>query len=628
MKQIPNDTLIYDIETWTFNNMNNVEPHLVRFIGCYSYKTNEYIFLDDINEFKRLVKKHKYVVGFNNKNYDNKVLRKYGITFDYKIIIDLYRIIQDRAALIKWKNSILAYHLPSMTLDDVSKELKLVNEDTSKKKIDYSILEKEEYTNEEIKQWKEYTLRDIEVTKKLFEWFINQFDSWKFHLNEKDKRNLKYITSSTAVYAYKVVCHRLGIEEEYNEYGSSSDNEYHTGAYVSYPAGQKFEGKIYCLDFNSLYPHCFIQANLFGRLKNGEQGYNGNGQIDILGTYNDKQLHPISKVLMDIYKERVELKKLKDPREMGLKIVLNSLYGATRNPAFKHIYDQLLGEDCCRIAQYCIRTAKKIFKQNGYMTICCDTDSLYFQLQDNQTEEDMLKIKDEVIKEIKSNLSFPSDTFDMGIDYRIKCIHFVYGDQTEDKVELDEDDKMNKQFGLIKKNYCFLTEEDKVIIKNLNVTKRSCSQLSKKIFWEKIVPIFKEEKTILATQNEIINWIKEYLEQDIKLIMKRFSVRNLSAYKSKTCMSAQIHEYIPKDKKYKLGPGFHFLLPNKKFGVGKGLGKYCTYEEYTKYCTFNDLNLNVIIKELKYFIKDFQEILLRKKKQKPLDKLYKQIELW
>ncbi len=58
------------------------------------------------------------------------------------------------------------------------------------------------------------------------------------------------------------------------------------------------------------------------------------------------------------------------------------------------------------------------------------------------------------------------------------------------------------------------------------------------------------------------------------------------------------------------------------------MAKYCTIQEYKKYLTYNDLNLNPILKELKYFNSEFELEILRKKKYIPIEKRMEQKGLW
>lgn len=369
--------LIYDIECATFGfDVSETTKHKLKYFGAYSYKTNQFYFLINKTEIQNLINQHQIIVGFNNKYYDDPILEQEQIKLQGKIIIDLKKTIDQRAGLIPFQNSFLSYILKSYSLDCITRTLGLAKNEP-KMEMDYALFNKENPSEEELKIFKEYTLRDIELTKKLFDWIYEKFDSWKHHLNQNDQENLKHLSCAPSVYAYKVLCKRCDFEEEY----TNTKERYNqgVGGYVAYPAQEKVEGDVYCLDFTSLYPHIIIQCNLYGRNKEREEGWNGNDIIKTDGFYNTDKMHTVSKVLMDIYQERKQLQREKNPIEYGLKIVLNIVYGLLRNPTFKNVYDKVAGNDCCIIGQQWIKYARKEFMEAGYFVFYTDTDSVYLQ---------------------------------------------------------------------------------------------------------------------------------------------------------------------------------------------------------------------------------------------------------
>ena len=83
------DILIYDIET---DGLNTKEVKL-KWFGCYSYIDDEYYLIEnDIEKIKELLKRHRVLVGFNNKAFDNEVLVNNGFDLNYKLIIDLFEM--------------------------------------------------------------------------------------------------------------------------------------------------------------------------------------------------------------------------------------------------------------------------------------------------------------------------------------------------------------------------------------------------------------------------------------------------------------------------------------------------------------------------------------------------------
>ena len=161
--------------------------------------------------------------------------------------------------------------------------------------------------------------------------------------------------------------------------------------------------------------------------------------------------------------------------------------------------------------------------------------------------------------------------------------------------DLDPDDKINQYRGLLRKNYIYVTKDNRVVIKNLGIKKKSNTPLSRKIFWDILVPKIKQGQ-IKFSKLFIQEMIHILLEKDIMLMALRKDVGTCEQYKSKTSLVYQISE--------KYGSGIHFLIPNTK-GIGIGKGKsFCTKEEFDKYkLTIRDIDLSNVMKELDYFIK-------------------------
>ena len=602
---IHSDTLVMDIETLTFGKPDSSKDRL-RIFGCYSYKTGKVYLLRDKNDIQKIINAHKYLVGFSNvgtKNepgYDNPILEREGFNLKYKIIMDLKNIIKSRASQMKIKKGLLNDLLMEYSLDYITRTVGIVDDKTAKMDIDYKLFQKEKWTADEMKLVCEYTKRDILVTKKLYEFVEDFFSGLKPFLNEEDVRKKVYLTSSIAKFGYKAICKAMNWEEKYNKEGNSGDRI--GGGYVSYPAGEKFSGDIYLWDYNSLYPFVMLMCNLHGRKKevDDRDTWSGGDEWKIEGTYYSDELSGVGQLIKKWYKERQILKKKGDKREYTIKIILNAaLYGLLNNAYYELLFDRVAGGDCTRIGRQWTKYARKKFREAGYKNIYSDTDS-FFILDPFNDKEKLLKLKDKIIKEILITVPFPQDTFDMELEHEIKHIFFFRGKNKDDKdtdSEMDEDDFIHKPKNLIKKNYLFVTKDNKVVIKNLGIKKKSISPLSKKIFWEYLLPKIKEGQ-IKFSKTYLRNLIMELLEKDIKLACMRKEVGNFDQYKdtSPTCISAQIA------KAY--GSGIHFLIPNTKgIGVGKGK-KLCTLEEFNEHnMRVEHINLDNIWKELNYFIK-------------------------
>lgn len=596
-----NETLIYDLETATQGSRIDPTKDKLRVFGCYSYLTNKYYCLTKESDIRAVIKKHKYFVGFKNMQYDNCVLfnngyydlinkNNYG---DYrlkgKVNIDLMQIFKSRCGAMKIKEGMLGDLLMSFSLDYITKTLGLVDDGDGKiKGFDYDILKKPSWTKEEVKLIKDYTERDLEITKKLYEWCEEYFSGFKAFLTPKDVEDKCYLTSAVSVFTYKAICKELDLKEEYDD----AEGEKYGGGYVAYPAGESFEGIIIALDYNSLYPHIFSQCNLYSHNRFGK-GWNGNKKFKVKGWYNDEEMGAIEKLLMKFYSLRKEYKKVNDPREYAIKIIINTAYGLSGNPSFKHLYNQTTASDCTSLARQWVMLARTRLAEAGLEVIYTDTDSIYFRVNNG---ENYMNVKDNIVKEIKDNVPFPQDTFDLGIDYEISNMWFFKGKVVKDDDKyMDEMDIVNRPKGFMKKNYIFLTNSGEVVVKNLGVRKKSTSALSRHIFWEILVPRIKAERKVKWSKTFFKNLINELLAKDLELATVRFNVKGVSAYKNASQIQCQIAE--------RYGAGIHFLVPNKHFGIGKGTKKYCLVNEFKdKNMTIDDLDLTGVWSELGYFI--------------------------
>ena len=603
MAQIGDDVLIYDIETRTYGSPDPSKDKLKLF-GCYSYKTNKSYLLSNVEDIQKVVNAHKFVIGFNTETYDEPIIKRAGVSVEYKIRIDLYDVIKKRNAVIKIKEGLLKDLLMSYSLDYITKTLGLVNEEEGKKKIDYNLFMKDSWTEEELKIIKEYTFRDVEITKKLYEWIENYFEGFRDFLNEDDVKKKKYLTVGVPKYAYKAICKALHWTEEYAEHEDISEEDSISGGYVSFPSGEEFHSNetqnIYVLDFTSLYPHIMMQCNLHGRNKNmvmdNKLTWNGGGVWKVEGFYYADEMCGIAQLIKKWFGERVIYKKQGDKREYAIKIILNIFYGILNTVYYKKVCDVVAGGDCTRIGRQWIRYARKTFRDAGYGVAYTDTDSIYI-IDPFKNKEKMLVIKKGIIDYIKSTVPFPQDTFDMALEAEIKHLFFFKGENISEKdEEMDEDDFINKPKQLMKKNYIYVKTNGDVEIKNLGIRKKSNTPLSRKIFWEYLVPQIKEGK-IKFTKAYLRGLIMDLLQKDITLAALRKDVGPLEDYKkSPNGLQAQIAT--------KYGSGIHFLIPNLK-GIGVGKGKsYCTIEEFHKHnLRLEHIDLENVFNELEYFTK-------------------------
>jgi len=402
--------LIFDIETKTFGRPDGNRDEL-KFFGCYSYKTKKYYLLTNKEDIRKALRSHKFHVGFNTKFYDELVLKRsgFGSELYQGVSIDLYEIIKKRASIINIKEGNFNNIIMHYSLDYITKKIGLVNKEEGKiKDFDYDILKKDTWTQEELDLINTYTERDIMVTKKLYEWVEDYFSDFKELVTQSDIDNKTYLTCSPASFAYKVVCKRMGWQEVYDF--QTKESIPFEGGYVAYPAGEKFEGPILMFDFSSLYPNLFIMGNLFAtdcKCCEFHEKWTGNNFFKIDGGTCKKELHTLSIVLKEIYLKRAELKDKKNPKEQTYKIIINGLYGAISNPKFTNIYNLVAAMNCTSLGRQFIKYVRKRFKEEGYLNIMTDTDSVAVQVPNNKTEKEAEELANKITEELVSNMPFP-----------------------------------------------------------------------------------------------------------------------------------------------------------------------------------------------------------------------------
>lgn len=590
--------LIYDIETTT-KIKSDLTTHNIKYFGAYSLKYKKYFFIktDFENNIKKILKSHSWFIGFNNIEYDNEILKKYHCNIPKYKCLDLLQIIKRREGIIKIGNDQLKDKLINHKLDTVVKIILGVEKLSEKNdaglngilkknnfKSIYDLINKNNITPEEEKIILKYLKRDIDITHKLWKWIESYFESFKPFISEYDIKNYEHIKSSVAVYAYKVICKKANLKETYSH--SFEPFEKYEGGYVSEPKYEKIVGKIYCYDFNSLYPSIMIMGNIYNPTKEKLVGWNGGELFKTTQMYNKKNQSGISIAIKELYELRLRYKKQKDHREHAIKIVLNTIYGLLGNKNFKAVCDVVGAGDVTGLARQFIIYASKHFEKNGYEILYNDTDSCYI-LDKIDNFEKLEKVKDEIIKTIKSEMPFDFKHFNMGLDYKIKAMFFIS----------EFDKKLNRKV-FLKKNYAYITEDDKLIIKGFQVKKSNCSFLSKIIFEKYLMNEIIKNKELKFDKQTIHNYMFELFERNKKLAMTKFNLKNSENYKNDTSINYRL------SKKY--GEGEIFLIPVVKYGIGKGV-KYISLKEFNKLgLTFSDLNLQKFYDELSVFIKDIK----------------------
>lgn len=575
--------LILDLETTSLN----IDEAKIKFIGEYDIQKqlHKIIFLSEIKkqikDIQDNINQYDFVITFNGEQYDLPILKNHKIIIPRWKHIDLYNVFKKRAPLLR------SGGFRSYSLNNIAKEIGLK---IFKKEIDYKIFQKEEWAKEELKEIHEYIKQDLELTKGLWEFLEKKFKPFAEFISKEDANKLKHITSSPGAFAYKVITNLLGIKDDYD---NIEGNDEYEGAYVKEPTKETTRGNILYFDFASLYPMMYIHANLFSSKCNcckQEEKWHGNNKFKINGYYCSKKQGKIEELIKTLFLKRKEYKKNKDNREFALKIVLNSLYGISAKPSFKHLYSKYTASDCTALARQCILYAMNKFEIAEYEVIYADTDSCLIKLKEGQDKKECIELSKQISNEISSSFSFPFEEFNFKLEDELKYLQFFNGN----------DGKLNK------KNYLYINKNNEITIKGLDIIKKNCSELSVLIYEKYLKEQIIKNLDCKFDKEYINDLIKKIIQENKLIIAKQFTAKDFNKYKSKTSIYYMIRE--------KYGEGELMLIKNYKIGAGKGI-KYCSLKE-AKQLEIEDLNLEDVYKELSPFIKDYiKEPLIKKKKE-------------
>ena len=571
-----NDCLVVDIETDSLD----VDAAKIKFFGGYSYKYKSYFICNEHerDKMQQLINEHRILIGYNNAHFDCPIMSNVVnmLNVDYKIIFDCYSVLYkngkpNREDVIKHNGKQLSHLIPDRKLKSVLKALGLR---TNKGEIDYNLFKKDKLSPDELKEIINYLRKDLSGTRELFEFYVSYFKPFAKYVNVENVMKFDYVRSSMGSYTYSVICNLAGFDLEFNEYNPFKKPENHGGLVLEPVIGHS-RGKIYCVDFQSFYPHVMMQCNLYSPVSNGREGWSGGSMFpDLRGTYANDKMGKIERVLQNVYQERLRLKTARDPSELALKYVINTIYGISGSSVFKHVFNETTSGDCTYVGRTCLKLLVDEIEKNGMKVIYGDTDSCFVHTIHKKTpnaRENLMAICENVINKIKANVPFPVPTFSIGCD-----------------------EVINDMWIIGKKNYVALTNDNQITIKGLPIMKRNSSELGRKIF-NTLKPQIIERRNVKFPLSYVQNLIDEEISRDASVLGQLYVVKNPEAYKSPTSLQYQISK--------SLGEGSHVLIPNKTLGsIGKSK-KYCTIEEMKENnLNFDDLFLDKVYNELDPFI--------------------------
>lgn len=353
--------LFYDFEVFK-------RDWLVVIIDLYNQKKHVII-----NNFKKLTKfynenKNRIWAGWNSKNYDQYILKGILLKFNPKHINDF--IIKERR--MGWEYSKLFFKVPLINYDvknPLDHGLKfyegVMGNNIKETTVDFDL--NRNLTPREIERTVEYCTHDVEQT---IEIFLKRKDEFEAHMGLiklicNDRPLDLMLLSRTKPQLSAII-----LNSNYSDYDDEFD--------IDFPNTLKIEKYTEVLDwYKNPENHCYTKNGEknqlkihiagvphvfgFGGLHGAISKYKGEGyfiNMDVASLYPSLMLkyNLMSRSLKnpkkyeEIYKTRLEYKKEKNPLQLPLKLVLNSTYGAMKDPN-NSLYDPRQANRVCIYGQ-------------------------------------------------------------------------------------------------------------------------------------------------------------------------------------------------------------------------------------------------------------------------------------
>ena len=633
---------VIDINT---NFEDYVKFAKIKWLGMYSYLLDEYVELNVNAANQELIKEyidqHRTIVGFNNEEFDIPIMynndlmpEKRFLQVDCLVILGASTYQRHDGLPFKDRGKLMGYKFKKNSLKMMAEAMEL---DTQKGDIDYQIFLRNTWSTEETVEIIKYLKGDIKVTKEMFDKLWDFWMPFTEFIDDGNIKRLTWIRSSVASLTYQAACYKMGVECTYGEKSENPPEE--MGGNVIDPKYEEAT-QVWYLDFTSLYPNIDAMFNLFAEMTpnnlemetvgpmgngGGEKNiWHGNDLFQVKGYYDISEQHILSKDVVEKIKLRLKLKK-EDPTNpliYTLKIFLNSLYGVLRSPIFEQVHTPNAGWDTCWLGQQIQKYTEERMKQFGFETIAGDTDSIFVKLNDkskvphvtteNRFEDEKWYVKDclaTIVKEIKTNVPFPAETFDIDIEHYLEYVMWPFSLQAvvgaDGKNLKNDKGRLVKELKGKKKNYLYLYDKNGELtlkIMGLPVIKDNATKLGKQILDETLKPMILKTRQAKFTKSEMKNIMGEWLTKPeaVKGLAREFKVKPFAVYKKESQIQAQISRGYFGDQ-----AGVISLIKNKIVGRAGKTAKYCTYEEAKENkLTMDDLDLTKLKNELEVFIKN------------------------
>lgn len=405
--------LVIDLETTSLL----VEEARIRVFGAYDpYEDAWFIYRwndESIAKVMKLFAEYKNIITFNGTKYDLPILNRHGVPTDFKHI-DLYPIYKYKRTNFIRVGGFDSYSLKSLVLQ-------LGLDKIGKEDIDYNIFKKETWTKEEQTQIIKYLKQDLTSTWKLWLHLEDKLRILGKYMSTKDAENYKYLTTNLATYTYKVICNGASIQELYDE---KPMNKKYPLEYTTTPRRDSANGRIILLQFKHLFGHILMQFNLMShncKCCLGNEGkYHGRNIYNVKGYYCQRNQGRIEKFLKELL-----IKSGRDPEiKLISDIVYNNLYNVVTNGVYHSTYYPMTPTDAIGLIKQQVKLIISKFEGEGLYVLYMDNDDLFVQLKPEQTLEDLNRVKDEIMNQLKSRMSFPSETFSLEVIDELSYIQF------------------------------------------------------------------------------------------------------------------------------------------------------------------------------------------------------------
>jgi DNA polymerase elongation subunit (family B) len=409
--------LVLDLETTSIK----VEDAIIKVFGAYDpledkyyiYKWND----ESLVKVMQLFETYKILITFNGIQYDMPLLEKHGVPVKNYKHIDVYNIFKYKRTALLRKNGFRSYSLKSLL------ETLELDSDGGKGIIDYEIFKKDSWTKIEQEEIIKYLKADLVGTWKLWKYVLDRFQPLAKYLPPKDVEVYKHITASLPTYVYKVLCHITGIRELYDEAPKQSNNPL---LITTFPRKEKLLNAA-LLKFNSLYAHTIFQFNLLSSTCkcciDNEGKFHGRNYYIVDGFYCQRRQGIIEKFLKELERGAEYDTDLKFIRN----IIFSQLYAVLGNALYYSIYNTSVAKDIVALAKHQLSVMSRMFEEKGYMVVNIDIDNVFINIDESkgQSVEELLIIKDDIIKFLQSKMPFKSETFDLKLVHKLQYVQFV-----------------------------------------------------------------------------------------------------------------------------------------------------------------------------------------------------------